>query len=521
MIVSDPIKGIPIDSEKEGEYRLPTADEVEDYTQMCVDHGADALVILDKDGNMLWQNRAFKRLTGYSLREFLGHSPRDLLISEKTDEAELARFTELYAAQMPFSVELEFRRKTGEDIWLEINVTPVFNDSGKLRYYITSSRDTTVRRHLRKSHEQSIRVEQRRKEERRLLSQTSEWLYSSKSLEEVLRVIKKSLSILMPEACGQLFVYSNSRDVLDLQTSWGGCENEAHIDAGDCWSLRRGRAYSYGTKQIEFTCQHVANDGVDTPYFCLPIIAHGQTNGLLHLRFKPQAFDNATAEQKSDFLKQRWQMALLCAEQISLALANVQLRQELLDRSVRDPLTNLWNRRWLLETAHKDMKLAERTKRPFSVLSLDVDHFKKFNDHHGHDAGDMILRALGSAMLDFFQDNSAACRMGGEEFVILLPDLNAEAAARVADRFRERLSNISVNYGGTVLPKTTASIGVASYPKDAIQLDELLHCADKAMYLAKENGRDQVVIYESDPAPRRRNTVKKRKKPTAQDEGLS
>jgi diguanylate cyclase (GGDEF)-like protein/PAS domain S-box-containing protein len=508
MVEINALVGIQLESSEVVEYNIPSTEEVDNYARLCIDHGADALVILDKDVKLIWQNRAFERLTGFSLYDFIGQSPRDMLVSEKTDQQDLERFAQYYAAQIPFTIELEFRRKTGEDFWLEINVTPVFNDDGKLKFFITSSRDTTSRRLLRASHELAIKVEKKRKEERRLLSQISEWLYSSKSLDELLRVIKKSLSVLMPETNGQLFVYSNSRDVLDLQTSWGRFNKVPHIDAEDCWSLRRGRAYSYGTKSIEFPCQHILNDGVETPYFCLPIIAHGQTNGLLHIRFKSQIFENSTPEEKSEFLKQRWQMALLCAEQISLALANVQLRQELTERSVRDPLTNLWNRRWLLEAAYKELKLAEKRRHPVSVLSLDVDHFKKFNDHHGHDAGDMILRALGNTMLEFFQTSASACRMGGEEFLILCPEISADAAVELAEKFRHRLTQINVNYGGTQLPKVTASIGVATYPKDAGQLDDLLMCADKAMYEAKEAGRDRVVSYQTEPAPRLRDAKK-------------
>ncbi len=483
---------------------MPSFDEITGFAKMSADHGADAIAFLDPELRILWVNVGFERLTGHYLTDIIGKKPDQFLHSSDTPPEVGDEFESMCRSNRPFVTEHEFLHTNGHRYWMENCVTPIFHDDGTLRYLLCNSRETTARQSLSQRLKKSIEVEKNRQGERRLLSQVSEWLYSSKSLDELLRVVNKSLSVLMPEASGQLFVYSNSRDVLDLQTSWGQLDKTAHIDAEDCWSLRRGRAYSYGTKSIEFPCQHIINDGVETPYFCLPIIAHGQTNGLLHLRFKSQAFENSTPEQTSDFLKQRWQMALLCAEQISLALANVQLRQELMERSVRDPLTGLWNRRWLLETAYKELKFAEKKRHPMSVLSLDVDHFKKFNDHHGHDAGDMILRALGNTMLEFFQTNASACRMGGEEFLILCPEIGSEAAEDLANGLRRRLTEINVNYGGTQLPKVTASIGVASYPKNATQLDELLMCADKAMYQAKENGRDQVVTYVSEPTPRLR-----------------
>jgi len=472
-------------------------------------HGADAIAFLDADLRVLWVNSGFERLTGFELEEIIGKTSDQFLISDTTDEGANAEFMRACKSHRTFKTEHQFRHKDGHEYWMENCATPIFNQSGALRYILCNSRETTDRRRLRQQHETSIATEKRRQHERRLLSQISEWLYSSKSLEELLRVIQKSLSVLMPETCGQLFVYSNSRDVLDLQTSWGQPEKTLHIDAEDCWSLRRGRAYSYGTKSIEFPCQHIANDDIEAPYFCLPIIAHGQTNGLLHLRFDPQFFGGWTAEQKSDFLKQRWQTALQCAEQISLALANVQLRHELTDRSVRDPLTSLWNRRWLLETAYRELKIAERNKSSVSILSIDVDHFKKFNDNHGHDAGDMVLRAIGNTMLEMFDKDSSACRMGGEEFLVICTLSDAEKAEEIAHDLQKRMSKITVNYNGTTLPKLTASIGIATYPKHATQLSDLLSHADKAMYEAKEKGRNQTVIYQPDATPRFRTDIKK------------
>ena len=124
------------------------------------------------------------------------------------------------------------------------------------------------------------------------------------------------------------------------------------------------------------------------------------------------------------FFIQRWELALLCAEQISLAVANVRLRQELEDQSVRDPLTDLWNRRWLLEAAHKEVMRYRSDGVPLSIISLDVDHFKKFNDHHGHDAGDLVLRAIGAQMKEIFTDDCAPCRIGAKNLSYCVPAIH-------------------------------------------------------------------------------------------------
>ena len=353
------------------------------------------------------------------------------------------------------------------------------------------NRDISKRRAMEEKTREVMANEEQRQHERKLLSQVSEWLYSAKSLEELLMVVRKSMHTLIPESEGQLYIYSNSRDTLDLETAWGDHQPHKHIDAEDCWALRRGRAYSYGTRAIEFPCSHV--EGEDTPYFCLPIIAHGETIGLLHVAFS--AFDRSlmSREMIETFLRQRWDLGLLCAEQISLAVANVQLRQELMDQSVRDPLTSLWNRRWFLDAAHKEIARAERQGTALSLVSLDVDHFKKFNDHHGHDAGDIVLREVGALMREVFTPPLAPCRLGGEEFVALLPGLDHDAALEIAERFRHALSELDLAYGDGKLPRITASAGVTSFPRCGGHVTDMLKHADLALYRAKDQGRNRVV----------------------------
>jgi diguanylate cyclase (GGDEF)-like protein len=336
--------------------------------------------------------------------------------------------------------------------------------------------------------------EKERQAERKQLSQTGEWLYSARSIEELLMVIKTSLNTLIPEASGELFLYSNSRNVLDLETHWGDVSGIGQIDAEDCWALRRGRAYPYGAQDIQFPCSHVSTDDGEHPYFCLPIIAHGQTIGLLHLNFHNHALlkGNAMPPDYEAFFIQRWELALLCAEQISLAVANVRLRQELEDQSVRDPLTDLWNRRWLLEAAHKEVMRYRSDGVPLSIISLDLDHFKKFNDHHGHDAGDLVLRAIGAQMKEIFTDDCAPCRIGGEEFIVLCAGYTLDAAQKLAEVFRQSVTKLSVRYSGAVLPSITVSAGVSTMGDPNQQVVDLMKVADRALYAAKRNGRNTV-----------------------------
>ena len=187
-------------------------------------------------------------------------------------------------------------------------------------------------------------------------------------------------------------------------------------------------------------------------------------------------------------------MGLVCAEQISLAIANVKLRDQLRDQSIRDVLTGLFNRRYMLETCRREFSRAARAGQSISILSIDVDHFKKYNDNHGHDAGDMVLRAVGNCLENLFRNEDIPCRFGGEEFVAILPGVDADAALRRAEQLRSKVEDIVVRYLEKNLPRITVSIGVAVFPDAGDNPQTVLKAADQALYRAKEKGRNRVEL---------------------------
>lgn len=316
----------------------------------------------------------------------------------------------------------------------------------------------------------------------RLLGELNEWLQSSRSLDELFDMVAKFMTHILPDAEGSVYVYSNSRDVLDGSASWNGGTHKDHIQPDGCWGLRRGRTYEFGATEVEFVCEHAEpHDG--RPYFCFPILAHGETVGLMHLR--------AQHESEEQFAQNK-KLAQMCAEQISMAIANVRMRDQLHDQSVRDPLTGLFNRRHMTDQLRKLISRGQASGSTVSLLAVDVDHFKKFNDNHGHDAGDMVLRAVGSVLQQSCDGDEIACRMGGEEFTLILPDGSpAEVHAR-AEKLRKAVEDIAVRYGEKTLPRITISLGVAHYPTHGTMPQDLMRAADDALYDAKARGRNQV-----------------------------
>ena len=184
----------------------------------------------------------------------------------------------------------------------------------------------------------------------------------------------------------------------------------------------------------------------------------------------------------------------MCAEQISMALANVRMRDELEDRSIRDPLTGLFNRRHMMDSMRKLIARADAKAARIHAVYIDVDHFKAFNDTHGHDAGDMVLRAVGDLLIQHCDGDEVPCRMGGEEFMLLLPEQPQETLKQRIDTLRREVAALSVRYGDKTLPKITISAGIASYPEHGLLPQDLLCAADKALYEAKDGGRNMVVM---------------------------
>ncbi|KAB2915521.1 MAG: diguanylate cyclase [Hyphomicrobiaceae bacterium] len=334
--------------------------------------------------------------------------------------------------------------------------------------------------------------------EARLLSQLNEWLQSCKSLEELYRMVGEFLSKLLPGCAGHLYIYANSRDILESATAWNGAHSAPAIHPDDCWGLRRGRTYTFGENEIDFPCAHVETATSD--YCCIPILAHGDTIGLLHLEFGRGHGANAS-HPCTDAISEQRRLGLVCAEHISLAIANVKLRDQLRDQSIRDALTGLYNRRYLLETCRREFSRAARSGQSVSLFSIDVDHFKKYNDNHGHDAGDTVLRAVGDCLKSSFRDEDVPCRFGGEEFVVVLPGAGADAAARKAEELRSKVESLVVRYVDGNLPRITISIGVAVFPHCGDNPQAVLKAADEALYRAKEEGRNRVVLSPGINAP--------------------
>jgi diguanylate cyclase (GGDEF)-like protein len=218
---------------------------------------------------------------------------------------------------------------------------------------------------------------------------------------------------------------------------------------------------------------------------CIPLVVQGDSLGWIFL----------SAPGAAAFPK--LQVAVAAADQLALALANLKLRQSLRDLSVRDPLTGLFNRRYLSESLGRELGRSKRRDLPLAVLAFDLDRFKDFNDQFGHPAGDAVLVAFARLLLGRSRSEDIACRLGGEEFVLIMPEMDLGVALRRAGELMQALSKLDVIHEGKILPKPTTSIGVALYPDHSHTPEGLLAQADQALYEAKSQGRNRIVVARS------------------------
>jgi diguanylate cyclase (GGDEF)-like protein len=308
----------------------------------------------------------------------------------------------------------------------------------------------------------------------------ADMLQSAAGQDDTNEVLHTTSANLLPGFSGALYVFNNSRDRLDLATSWGTLvEGGDHISPTSCWALKRGKPHLNEVKEGVLRCNH-AEPGRTT--LEIPMAARGQLYGLLTI-----GAEGADAPQR---LNQIQPIATAMGDALSLALSSIDLRERLRNLALRDSLTGLYNRRFLEEMLARLCADAERRKTSISAIMMDLDHFKKLNDQYGHAAGDAVLRDVAAAILSCLRSVDVACRYGGEEFAVLLPDCSAAAAAAKAEQIRSRVSERTTAAGAAI----TISLGVASISETCVGLPDLLPTADEALYAAKQQGRDRVIV---------------------------
>ena len=341
-----------------------------------------------------------------------------------------------------------------------------------------------ARRTLDEHNEEMMQTLKERSQRATLLAKMGELLQSCQTREEVFAVALGFAPRIFPSRQGAVALFNPSHSLVEVVGQWHDCQLPVpSFEPESCWALRTGHPHLVVASDNTARCGHA--DEVKNTYLCVPILAQGEALGILHIQATDQ--DPSLGEAEMSF-------TTTFAAQVGLSVANIRLREALRSQSTKDPLTGLYNRRYLQETLDREIRRAIRSEQALGILMLDLDHFKKFNDTYGHEAGDAVLRETGSFLVRSIRAEDFVCRFGGEEFVVVLPTADLRAAEARAERIRAKLRDLVILHNGRSLGLITASIGVAALPTHGTNEKDLLQAADAALYHAKREGRDRVAV---------------------------
>ncbi len=398
---------------------------------------------------------------------------------------------------VPQFFEWRHSRPDGSTFDVEVSLSRVVTQDGEYSQAIL--RDITERkqseRALQEAHTRlnvALNRSERILRDAAKLTELVDILQSCQTVEEGYRVIASALPANLSQASGALCITAPSRNIVEAVVTWGAAPPiEKTFAPENCWALRRGKVHEVGDAASPLRCGH-AGKSLASGFLCIPLVAHGETMGVLCLERVAPAGDAALLPEE-DAMEALARQANAVGERISLALANLRLREVLRGQSIRDPLTGLFNRRFMEESLDREVQRASRNGAEVALLLVDLDHFKQFNDTFGHQAGDTLLREFGEFLRQRTRGQDVACRYGGEEFVVILTGASLDAGSKRAEYLREELKHLIVTHVGQVLGAVTASVGISAYPVHGATGEELLRAADTALYIAKSEGRDRAV----------------------------
>ena len=470
---------------------------------------------MDPHGRIIQWNKASEQVFGYSFDELKGKSSFELY----ADNNELQEMlTQLRRDGSVSGYEIHMKKKDGSIALFALSINLLYDRNHKAIGSVCVARDlseikkalddlATVNRRLqyevteRKQMEGALQaanlnlqevlaqVEERNRT-MTLANEMADMLQACQVSEEAYEAIGHFMPRFFPEDAGALYMLNNSRNLFEAVASWGQDPRVVPVFAPDeCWSVRRGRIHQVENPQESLGCRHVPQPS-PAAICAYPSSPRERPWGYFMCSSGP-----SLKPRRPALAVARNQLAITVAEDMALSLANLRLRETLRSQAIRDPLTGLFNRRYLEETMERELNRVKRQETTLGVIMMDLDHFKEYNDTFGHSGGDGLLSALGILLRSQIRGEDIACRYGGEEFLLILPGASLEVALERAESLRQAVKEMHQHQQG--LKPTTLSLGVAVYPTHGDTGLEIIKAADAALYRAKQAGRDRVLDFQS------------------------
>ena len=481
------------------EHAERAAGDQKEVLQSILDSCRDAVIVADASGKIFLRNPVGIRYNAGAPADELSEDYPKMLGLYKSDRETLFKTEELplrraLGGQSEDGFEICVRPpKGGDPRWMLASYGPLLNNRGEKRGGVVFLRDITDRKKADEQLTAALQESEALAKESKELSEFGDSLQSCQTISEAYKVSEHVIPGIIGFRPGALCIINPSRDLVEIVSSWNNCTTtESLFHPNECWALRRGKPY--GGSGSPLTCAHV-RDPRAADHLCVPLVAQGETMGLLYIEGEAsvQAPLTLAAEVEQAILRRR---SIGLAERVSVALANLKLQELLRNQSISDPLTGLYNRRYLEECLNREINRAKRAGRNVSVVMLDLDRFKHFNDTFGHQVGDVLLKEVAGVIKGHVRAGDLACRYGGEEFSLILAEVDTEGAHRCVEGIREAVRHLSLHHRGQTLGTVTVSAGIAGYPAHADNPEGLIRAADEALYRAKKEGRNCIVIYE-------------------------
>lgn len=425
------------------------------------------VTITDVCGKILYTNPAEAEMHGYQVDELIGEdlgvfAPPELRSPLSLDE--LKGITPLRE-----SVNI---RKDGSIFPVRLIANVVKNPAGEPIAIVTTCEDISDYKHAAEKLRQHT-------QELSLLNHLSDTLQQCEKEPDTYAIIVDVCQNLFPEDSGCLGIMNAADSTMQVMDFWGDAPYHDH---------------HVNTVQDEqgLLCPHRL---YNPHHECIsvPIVASDEILGLLSLCFQHKSGHDLDIENADHELKAKQMILTRVARHYALSLANLRLREQLKREAIHDPLTGLYNRRYMEEALQQEAFRAKRHQGQIGILMLDIDHFKLFNDLHGHKVGDVVLQELGTFLKMNVRREDIVCRYGGEEFLVILPNTSLENAQHRAEALRSGVKQMTVSCQEQSF-HISLSIGVAAFPEHGLEISDVVNCSDLALYRAKESGRDQVMI---------------------------
>ncbi|MEH2398074.1 diguanylate cyclase [Nostoc sp.] len=458
--------------------------------RLFLDQGPFAAYIKDEQSRMLYYNQELQSRFSVDPQEWLGKTDSEYLPDPEEGRRVMENDQVVLKTLRPLKL-IEEVKIPGNDqpcYWLSFKFA--FSDYptgacriGGISIDITESIEaqrslTDLNRQLE---EKTLELEAK-KRELIYLSDMADMLYSCEFEDEVYQVVALTCSKLFPNMSGCINIIANSKNYVQINSTWGSeISSKEVFSLSDCWALRRGKLNLFSPCNAGLMCSHLIPP-VSGAHLCVPFFGQGEVIGILHIN----ALEEISREDQ--------QITEIIARTLGIALNNLSIKQRLTYDSLRDGMTQLFNQSYMQNITEQRLAEAERSGQPLSVIFLDIDNFKSYNSHYGHMTANIVLQELAKLLLKSIRSFDIACRWGGEEFVIVMPNMTLETLRKRVEQLRVDVEQMQLKDGDQILKSITASFGIA-VSEPGITVKDLLNRANQAMLEAKRTGKNRVMEY--------------------------